>query len=85
MLTWKQRNEEERFFSVRKWYWDADCKQHGVRTIADELTIDEAMRILKSAKITAFYPQFDLYEEHEESIGKIFCKDECGIRGLGEF
>lgn len=85
MMTWKQRNAEERFFSVSEWYWDADIKQYGVRTKADELTIDEAEKIIKEVKITPFTPQYDLYEEHEESCEKIICKDECGIRHQGEF
>lgn len=79
MMTWKRR-EEERFFEVREWYWDADLKQYGVRIIGEELTIIEAEELMDGAEISTFYPQYDLYEEHRHSFEKIAMKDECGMR-----
>ena len=46
------------------------------------MTVEE---IIKNATITPFTPQYDLYEEHEESCEKIICKDECGVLHQGEF
>lgn len=80
MMTWKQREIEERFFEVREWYWDADRKEYGVRIIGEELTILEAEELMDGAEITVFTPQYDLYEEHRHSYEKIAMKDECGMR-----
>ena len=80
MMTWKQREEEERFFEVKEWYWDADRNEYGVRTLGEELTILEAEELMDGAEITTFTPQYDLYEEHRHSCEKIAAKDECGMR-----
>lgn len=80
MMTWKQREAEERFFEVREWYLDANRNEYRVRIMGEELTILEAEELIDGAEITTFTPQYDLYEEHRHSYEKIACKDECGMR-----
>ena len=84
MMTWKQKCEEERFFEVREWYWDADLKQYGVRCIGEELTIIEAEELLDSAEINTFTPQYDIYQEYRDNgmhLKKIAMRDEDGYHG----
>lgn len=74
MMTWKQREEEERFFEVREWYWDADRKEYGVRVIGEELTILEAEELFDGTEVTMSTPQIDIFEEHRHSFEKIALK-----------
>ena len=76
MMTWKQRNEEERFYRVDKWIWNADTEEYDRVNVKDELTLQEAKDIFKSIKINETCEQVDVYEEHEYTVYKIAVKDE---------
>lgn len=73
-MTWKQREEEERFFEVREWYWDAKRNEYGLRVIGRELTILEAEELFDGTEVTLDIPQIDIFEEHRDSFEKIALK-----------
>ena len=74
MMTWKQREAEERFFEVREWYWDAKRNEYGLRVVATELTILEAEELFDGTEVTLDIPQIDIFEEHQHSFEKIAMK-----------
>lgn len=79
MMTWKQKEEEGRFFSITAWTWNRKSKEYDRNTIANDLTFDEAKEILNRAKVTPNTPQYDLWEDHKDTAEKLLVKDEYGI------
>lgn len=75
MLTWKQKCEQERFYEVRKWKWNAKTEEYDLDVDTD-LTLEEAKQIFDSIKIGYLYDQVDIYQDFsEDHCDRIALKD----------
>ena len=77
MMTWKQKCEEKRYFYIIAWTWDKSKGEYIHRTVREELTCDEGVKIFDQMGIDPDKNhQIELWREFEDTNERIVYKTE---------